>query len=444
MVNGECLAMRLPVEDSQGGWVIEDKLTWAEGFSLLDTLDPVILKNVGNLGRVYGEPTSEWERVIDRYLDVLFKDKVVPSKDLVGVTINQLLPNMAFGDAISNQALHIQNWLLQRGALSQILVDMDEVDLDKRVAPFCTILDSELLPDCNALIYHHSIGHEVTTRALRHEGQKCLLYHNITPPEFYLPYRPDFARLLRNGREEMWALSKEFKISAADSDFNGVELENYGFSKATILGLPIDPAKWSNTPDSNLMAELQDGKLNVLFVGRYAPNKCQHQMLDVLLELLAIRTDVRLILAGSGHESDPYVESLIRKITELGLSSWVKLTGHVSDSELQSIYSASDCFFSMSEHEGFGVPLIEAMWFDLPVVAYKSSAIGETLGDAGVLYTDKRDVRALAALINGVTSKESLRRKVLGSQRRRRDDFLPEAMDPLIFSLLSKMGILSE
>ncbi|MBU1231857.1 MAG: glycosyltransferase, partial [Proteobacteria bacterium] len=135
-----------------------------------------------------------------------------------------------------------------------------------------------------------------------------------------------------------------------------------------------------------------------------------------------------------------YYQSLKAQVRRLGLEGDVLFTGKVSDSALHSCYRCADLFWSMSEHEGFGVPLIEAMWFDLPVFAYKSSAVPETLGEGGLLFTDKQDSRYLSATARLLMHDCEVRSKVISAQKQRRKAFLPEAIEPKLEALVRGMN----
>ncbi|MBU4236474.1 MAG: glycosyltransferase, partial [Proteobacteria bacterium] len=166
----------------------------------------------------------------------------------------------------------------------------------------------------------------------------------------------------------------------------------------------------------------------ILFVGRLAANKCQHDLIDAFAVYLAMYGNCRLILVGGFMEEEKYYQSLKERVRLQGLEGDVLFTGKVTDTILHACYRCADLFWSMSEHEGFGVPLIEAMWFDIPVFAYKSSAVPETLGEGGLLFTDKQDVKELAAAARLLMHDPEVRSKILSGQKQRRGIFLPEAI----------------
>ena len=187
------------------------------------------------------------------------------------------------------------------------------------------------------------------------------------------------------------------------------------------------------------MRQLCDGKRNILFVGRYAPNKCQHHLIEAFTHFLLLDPDARLILVGSGDPYDPYVQHLQQSIDYYGLRESVIIPGHINEEQLQAYYRTAHLFWSMSEHEGFCVPLIEAMWFDVPVLAFRSSAIPETMGDAGLMFNEKSDLGLLAALAMKIINDEPLKATIISKQRLHRASFLPNAVAPHFFKLISLM-----
>ena len=171
-----------------------------------------------------------------------------------------------------------------------------------------------------------------------------------------------------------------------------------------------------------MMNRLQDGRDNILFVGRLVPNKCQHDLITVFARYREMYGNCRLILVGGFIEEEKYYQALIEQVQNLGLEGDVLFTGKVPDTILHACYRCADLFWSMSVHEGFGVPLIEAMWFEVPVLAYKSSAVPETLSEGGVLFTDKEDVDRLAATAHLIMHDPEVRSAILAGQQLRLGD----------------------
>lgn len=440
LVNARCLATAVAVEQCGGGWVLDGEAKWTACFANVEQTDYRQLAAIGARGQQYAAQMADWDNVMARYDALLKGPGQGRVRDAVckGHAVHQILPNLTYGDAISNQAMQLQDWLKAMGAEANIYVG-DYID--PRVADRGLAQADHRIDPAAALIYHHSIGSPVTRVAIEHPGPKCLIYHNITPAEFYRSYDADFARLLRQGREEMWTLARQFAVAAGVSRYNAAELEGFGFHEVSIAPLGIDPAKWDEPPDPDVMAAMQDGRDNLLFVGRYVPHKRQDQLIELLAWYRAIAPMSRLVLVGHGNPDDPYVRSLSEHIERLGQHNDVRLTGPVSDAELQAYYRTATAFVSFSEHEGFGVPLIEAMWFDVPVIAYRSSAIAETLAGAGLLLDDKRNLEEVALLLRRLLNDADLHRQVIEGQRERRVRNLPGAVQAQYEQLLVKLGV---
>jgi glycosyltransferase involved in cell wall biosynthesis len=425
VVHKDCLATAFAVENSRGGWSARSEADWVERLTFLSTCRDSELEIIGEHGRRFASELADWDAVIAHYENLL-ELTPIPSTDKMSSkskkqALHQLLPNLSYGDAISNQAIWIREQLLRAGYRSEIFVRY----VDPRVSDKCRVYQAGALHGDDGLLYHHSIGSEITPAACMHSGSKWLIYHNITPPEFFHPYSSEHARLLRRGREEMWTLARAFPRSVGVSAYNAEELQMYGFASPLVLPLAIDPGAWSQSPDEGLMTRLQDGRRNLLYVGRYAPNKCQHDLVEAFAHYSRIDPESRLILVGSGDTNDPYVRFVHETVDRLDLRERVILSGHVSTSELHAYYRTAHLFWSMSEHEGFCVPLVEAMWFDVPIFAFHAGAIRETLGGAGIVFDQKKDLSSIAALAKRMTREQAFSEPILQAQRRRRHTFSP-------------------
>ena len=220
----------------------------------------------------------------------------------------------------------------------------------------------------------------------------------------------------------------------------GAELAEAGFHEPGVLPIAVKPDKWSASPDPRLMDMLQDGRTNLLFVGRFAPNKKQDDLIVAFSHYLALDPDARLILVGKPEENDPYVTHLRQIVSSQGLEDSVLFTGSVTDPQLAAYYRTAHLFWSMSEHEGFCVPLIEAMWFDVPILAFKSSAVPQTLGDAALMFTAKNDLAAVAALARILVADSGLREKVIRTQRERRLVFVPAKIAFSLNDIVSRLS----
>ncbi len=432
----ECLAVAIALQKAQGGWLATTLEEWTALFAQIDAIAKDELERIGARGRAYAQENADWNQVMARYeaaLGLLPQAVTNPRKPKLK-EIHQLLPNLAYGDAISNHALTIRDNLRDRGYKSEIFVRY----LDERVATEAKVFECKISPQAG-LIYHHSIGSELTNYAISHPGSKCLIYHNITPAEFFQPYRPDFAAILDKGRAELQGLARYFNVSVGDSAYNAAELVASGFEQPGVLPIAVDPRKWNRSADAELMEKLQDGKSNLLFVGRIAPNKCQEQLVEAFSHYLTMDAEARLILVGEGNSNDPYYHRLLNTIEKFNLTSYILTPGQVNDAQLLAYYRTAHLFWSMSEHEGFGVPLVEAMWFDIPILAYKSSAVPETLGESALMFNSKEDLVQVAALAKLLVKDRSLKNQIIKGQKVRREDFSPavvgEKLQHLILNL---------
>lgn len=444
-VHGRCAATAIPVTKSQGGWVAESEEDWARLFVEIDRTAGPELVTLGANGRSYAAVAADWNVVMGRYETALTAEQstVAPPAFPAAperITMNQFLPNLSYGDAISNEAIWIRDQLRAAGFTSEIYVQF----VDPRVTHDCTVFSPTAVQQSDAIIYHHSIGAAMTPHIIDFRGPKYLIYHNITPGEFFEVYRPSFARILYQGRDDLLRLAKHFEHSSGDSAFNAAELAEGGFRDPGILPLAIDPRKWSFPPDPAVMDQMQDGRTNILFVGRFAPNKKQDDLLRAFASYLEHDPDARLILVGKPEEADPYVDYLQTLISELGIGGSVLQPGSIADTQLAAYFRSAHLFWSMSEHEGFCVPLIEAMWFDVPIFAFKASAVPETLGAAGLMFTSKENWEELAAMARLLVADQVLRDKLVRAQRLRRLHFLPAQVRPILFEIAGKLAPLSK
>jgi glycosyltransferase involved in cell wall biosynthesis len=431
-----CLATATAVQRSGGGWLAESEDDWAELFTIMHRTSAKELVELGRKGQRYAKGIANWDKVIGRYEQALAPATLIYASGRSVTTtkraVHQVLPNLAYGDAISNQALFIRDTLRAEGYRSNIYVRY----VDPRVAHECIVFAPEKVGESSGIIYHHSIGTELTPHVIAHRGPKLLIYHNITPAEFFEPYSPDFARILRAGRNDLRELARHFPNSAGDSIFNADELRQCGFQDPRVLPIAVDPAKWDMPADSELMEQLQDGRTNILFVGRVAPNKKQDHLVRCFHLYRAADPSARLILAGPIEQDNSYISHLREIIEHSELKESVIVSGSIDQAQLAACYRTAHLFWSMSEHEGFGVPLVEAMWFDVPVLALKSTAVTETLGEAALMFTDKSDLDAITALAFLLVRQPDLRHCVIQAQRKRRLQFLPKAIRPRLMELL--------
>lgn len=444
--HGCCLATATVVRQSGGGWLAQTLDQWADLFCAVESASDHELRDLGELGQVHAREHASWDRVVDRYEQALglhgcavAGDETciqVPSR---GRAVHQIVAGFRLGDAISNYARAIREQLVTQGFASEIYLPGQHLD------PAARHLAHPYRKGCiqpgDGLIYHHSIGSDLTPFAAAHQGPKCLIYHNVTPAYFYAPYNDARVSLLEGGRAELGALATMFPLSLGVSAYNAQELAQAGFQEPGVLPLIIDPAQWNTPPDPILMARFQDGRTNILFVGRVAPNKRQDRLIRAFAAYRRMDPYARLILVGGFDPADPYFVSLNWMTDKFGLGDNVLFLGSIPDPGLQSCYRTAHLFWSMSEHEGFGVPLIEAMWFNIPVLAYVSSAIPETMGEAGAMFRGVEDYNRLAALARVLVQDVQVRQRVVQSQQARRKAFMADQFQDRFHQVLDRMGL---
>jgi len=334
------------------------------------------------------------------------------------VEIHQIIVSASPGDAVTNTALAYQKLLEQKGP-SLLFARYVDPRLDQTVRPL-TAYEAEAKPD-SLLIYHVSIGEPEVVRFLlgRHE-RLVLVYHNITPPEYFAEFDPGFAALLSGGRAELGLLRERADTALAVSAYNARELEALGYRDVRVSPLPVDVAALRATePDPVTMQALDelDGPL-LLYVGQLLPHKRPDLLLAAYHVLTTyLRPDAHLALLGPAR-LEAYHHALQTFSSELNLSG-ATITGWLAPEQLAAYYSKADVFVTMSEHEGFCVPLLEAMSFDVPVVARAFGAIPDTMGNAGLLLPPEEDPVLVAEALAEMLESDGLRKELIrrGQQR---------------------------
>ena len=228
-----------------------------------------------------------------------------------------------------------------------------------------------------------------------------LVYHNITPPEYFIGVHKDLVKLCFRGRRELTAYIERSDLALGDSEYNRQELEGLGFHATGVLPVVPDFSHLSGAPNMMMARDFDDEWTNVMFVGRVIPNK---KFEDVIRAFHAYRTRhnprSRLLLVGSYSGFERYLAMLQSLIARLGTPD-VHFLGHVSNEELSALYDVADLFLCASEHEGFCVPLIEAFYKQVPVMAYAATAVPATMDGGGILY-DTKDPLEIARLMEAV------------------------------------------
>jgi len=330
--------------------------------------------------------------------------------------VDQLVPAFHRGDAIGDEASMLRALLRSRGFDSEIYALTRDRGLEGEAKLFAEFPAPS--PE-DVTILHFALPSPLTQALAALPSRKAIIYHNITPPEFFEDISPEMARISRIGRRELRWLRPAVDLSLADSEYNRLELEALGYRNTHVFPLYVDFAKYERPPSRFVHGLFRDDRVNVLFVGRVAPNKRIDNLVRTVFYFKKyISPLVRLIVVGKTNTFPAYFEAVSRIADEFYLKSEeFTFLGHVPDEEMFAVYRASDVFLSLSEHEGFCLPLVESMIFDLPVVALASTAVPYTLGESGVLVREFRPDR-VAELVDIVAREAPLREKLAAAGRR--------------------------
>ena len=338
--------------------------------------------------------------------------------------VDQVIPSLASRDAIGVHTIHLRDGLRAAGIDSDIFYGSHTDDVEAEGKP---VIELGRAGRGRWLLYQASIGSPVYDIFAARTEPKLVNYHNITPADLLRDWEPAVALEASLGRTQLARLASQSRFAVADSAFNESELHALGYEGTAVVPLLIDMQSKSDEPDGELARSLarrkeREGGADLLYVGKISPHKAPHdlvKMLDVLR-----RTDdaaARLHLVGSPLGST-YEPALRAFIDELGLADAVTLAGSVSGAELEAYFRAADVFVMASDHEGFCVPLAEAMGHGVPIVAYGVAAVPETVGGAGLVLPDKSPV-PFAAAVGRVLRDATLREVLAGAGRARAASF---------------------
>ena len=327
--------------------------------------------------------------------------------------IHQVLATLGYGDAIGHEVLGIQRVLRRAGYDSEIFVQTADHRLEELTQDYRDLPEASH-PD-NILIHHFSIGSRASRVAYALPDRMALVYHNITPPQYFVDVHKMLVKLCYLGRRELGFYKDRCDLALGDSEYNRQELEAIGFPVTGVLPVVPDFAHLGRPANYMQARQYDDGWVNILFVGRIIPNK---KIEDVIRFFHAYKQwfnpRSRLLLVGSHGGFEKYLSMVHQFIADIGATD-VHFLGHVADEELTAYYELADVFLCASEHEGFCVPLVESFHMGVPVVAYAATAVPATMDGAGVLYTNK-DPMHVAALVDAVVSDRGLQDRIVDGQ----------------------------
>ena len=357
-----------------------------------------------------------------------------------------LTPTLLIADAISNDVYGMQAVLRSRGHDARLFANESTSSVE--VFPLRKIKSFLKAPE-DILIYHYSMGWNFGLELLRElKCRTVLKYHNITPPEFFAGISIEYETVCRQGRDQVKDIATaNCDLYLADSQYNAEELVREGADRSKCFVVPpfhqIDKLA-QIAPDTSVLDQYVNHTLNILMVGRVAPNKGH----GALIEALAIyrqfyRVNARLLIVGKeAPQLASYSQWLRQLAASKALNGAVVFEGGVSDEQLKAYYLAADFFMLTSEHEGFCVPLVEAMAMKVPIIAYASSAIPATIGEAGLVWQE-RNPYLLAESIDYLNRNESVS-AALGLMGRERYEhvFSTDRIAQDFLGALSQAGLL--
>jgi glycosyltransferase involved in cell wall biosynthesis len=338
--------------------------------------------------------------------------------------IIQMIHTLSYEDGASLDALGYAK-ILERNKAAKTMIYAEHIDpgIPSRVAKHYSEIPK--LHDDDVILFHLGISSKMNQIIRGLPGRKIFRYHNVTPPHWYQEYDPTYAAVCEKSLEEVRELADVPNMGYADSAFNQRHLLSLGYDKCEIRLVPIRISMdaYKQEPDPQLLAKYQDGYTNILFTGRIVPNKKQEDIIRAFACYQKyINQKSRLILAGSYDGMEVYYKKLQRYAELLGAQN-VIFTGHLRFEELMACYHAADVFLCLSEYEGFCISLVEAMYFHIPIIAYKAAAVPETLGGGGILLDDKKSEEIAGLMDYAVRNKEQVKEYYREKQDRQVDMF---------------------
>ncbi|MBW3614999.1 MAG: glycosyltransferase [Actinobacteria bacterium] len=356
--------------------------------------------------------------------------------------LHQFVPNFAAGDAIGTHVRHSQATLRAAGWESEIFYDEAQASVRKLGRHFSTF---DPRHDGHAwLLFQLSTGTRMTQYVMDSGMPFGVYFHNVTPPRYFERWEPGAAENLRTALADVRRLAPLARFALANSSFSEADLRHAGYDPTEVVPVLVDAKDLEQAPNERLLRRLRretaGGGRRWLFVGRTAPNKCQHDLIAAFAAYRSVYDPMaRLTLVG-GRTSNVYYRSLELLADELGVGEEVEFTDTITDAEKLACYRAADVFVCLSEHEGFKVPLIEAMHVGVPVVAYAASAVPETVGEAGLLL-DTKDPLVVATAVHRVLGDDALRGELVGAGHRRAEELSSERTSRRLLDALDRFVV---
>ena len=352
--------------------------------------------------------------------------------------VNHWVPAAHRGDALCDNARPLRDAMRAGAHDSEMYALTIDDDMTGEARPW----SDPGARNGDVTVLHFALPSPMTDALAKAPGIRVLQYHNVTPPRFFAPFDAGLARLGIIARQELASLVGRVDLALGVSEYNRQELEDVGFAETGVIPLVVNTDRLTAArPVPSIERILADGLVNILFVGRIAPNKKIEDHIR-LAEHYKRYVDIyyRFIFVGRDDAVPHYtsaMRSLVAKYKILPDRVW--FTGTVPDEDLAAFYRHAHAYVSLSEHEGFCAPLVEAMAMDVPILAYAEAAVPETLGGAGISFAPK-DLEHAAELLGAIVYDEPLRRAVLAGQRRRAADFARARIEEQFRTLMLELA----
>lgn len=339
--------------------------------------------------------------------------------------VNQLLPAVHDGDAIGDEARSIKQWLTAEGHQSQIFCIQADPAVSGEVVSWKRFADYDQTGAVTIL--HYALPSPLNGLLMGCKGKKVIIYHNITPAQYLVGYGRELVRIALEGRRQLALLRECCELALADSEYNEMELQELGYKRTGVLPICYEFSRLDLPRHPVLARMFDDDFTNFIFVGRVAPNKRHEDVIKAYTWYKRyVRERCRLFLVGKFAGFFNYYCQL-QGLLETLKAGDVYFTGHVTLQEMTTYYRLAHVFLSMSEHEGFCVPLLEAMHLRVPIVAYDAGAIAGTLRGAGVLLRSKNPL-VTAEVCAAIYENQSFRQKLIAKQQQVKSYYEPATL----------------
>ncbi len=350
--------------------------------------------------------------------------------------IEQFLPAFHYGDATSNSALAFHEFLTNKGIKSNII----SLTADKDVMDKVQLFSDYKLKNESIKILHFAIPSPLTDFFIKNSGKKVLIYHNITPSVFFTDYSEFLTGFTNEGRNQLQKLSDSFDLSIAVSEFNALDLKKNKFDNVKVFPLIVNTKDYEKPYSKGYFNLINDERKNILCVGRVAPNKKLEDAVKMLFFYKKyLSPSIRLIVAGNINSVPKYFFAVRDLASRFYLTSEdILFTGHIKFDEFLSVYKLADIYLSMSEHEGFCLPVIESFKTGVPVAAFDAGAIRETVGAGGVVF-DTKDPEKVSGILEYIIENDSVKDKLIRSGKKRLEKYIEDSNPEKLLNMIKSI-----